>query len=268
MFDWFKTKSVDEPNVFTSEEIEFYILLVYHGIVTKTLLNSEYHAKIAAYFEKALFEGYGGDLFSFGIESKLFSNITQLRRSLYVFSAAKQYSQVREMSSLINVKGEKAEFKVFKEKAGEVFDAYNKNYLKTEFNTAVGQSQMAREYTDYIVNQTPLIQYRTQRDKRVRDEHAILDGITLPPEDPFWRYNMPKNGWNCRCFTVPVYKGKETDLTQRDLSDLEDEKKFPKLFRMNPGIDGYIFDPNQHPYFSVAKGDAGFKKANYNLFVP
>lgn len=268
MFDWFKSKNVDEPKVFTPEEIEFYLLLVYHGIVNKNLLSSEYHAKIAAYFEKALFDGYGGDLFSFGIESKLFKNVTDLRRSLYVFSAAKQYSQVREMSAMINVKGEKSEFSVFKEKAVEVFDTYNKNYLKTEFNTAIGQSQMAREYTDYQVNNTPLIQYRTQRDKRVRDEHAILDGITLPTDDPFWRYNMPKNGWNCRCFTVPLQKGKVTDLNERDLSDLEDEKKFPKLFRMNPAIDGYIFDPKQHPYFHVAKGDAGFKKANYNLFVP
>lgn len=106
MFDWFKSKNVDEPKVFTPEEIEFYLLLVYHGIVNKNLLSSEYHAKIAAYFEKALFDGYGGDLFSFGIESKLFKNVTDLRRSLYVFSAAKQYSQVREMSAMINVKGE------------------------------------------------------------------------------------------------------------------------------------------------------------------
>lgn len=139
MFDWFKSKNVDEPKVFTPEEIEFYLLLVYHGIVNKNLLSSEYHAKIAAYFEKALFDGYGGDLFSFGIESKLFKNVTDLRRSLYVFSAAKQYSQVREMSAMINVKGEKSEFSVFKEKAVEVFDTYNKNYLKTEFNTAIGQ---------------------------------------------------------------------------------------------------------------------------------
>lgn len=274
MFSWLKkfdTKNVEDPgDLFTEQEIEFYLLLIYYGNIHKNILSPEYHTKITAAFERALYQGYGGDLLTFNFNSPQWENIRDLRKSLYVFSAAKQYSQVREMSSFINVNGERSEYKLFKEKAIEVFDAYNKNYLKTEYNTAIGQAQMAREYTDAVDNKhvTPLLQYRTQRDARVRDEHAILDGITLPVDDPFWRYNMPKNGWNCRCFTVPMQKGRTTDLSQRDLSDLQDETKFPKLFRMNPAIDGYIFDPKQHPYFRVAKGDAGFKKANYNLFVP
>jgi|GEM_PF-2221714 SPP1 gp7 family putative phage head morphogenesis protein len=272
MFDWFKSKNVDDFSLFTMDEMDMYNLFVYHGIINKNALSADYHAKIASYFEKALFEGMGGDASTLPINSRIFKSANSLRKSLYIFSAAKQYSQVREMEAglkkLSGMIDESQKFKTFKEEASKIFESYNKNYLKTEYNTAVGQSQMARDYVDAIEYSTPLLQYRTQRDKRVRDEHAILDGITLPPDDPFWRYNMPKNGWNCRCFTIPLEKGKKTDLSKIDLSDLEDEKKFPKLFRMNPAIDGYIFDPKQHPYFHVAKGDANFKKANYNLFVP
>ena len=47
------------------------------------------------------------------------------------------------------------------------------------------------------------LQYRTQRDKKVRPEHAALDRVTLPMSDTFWQEYYPPNGWNCRCYVVP-----------------------------------------------------------------
>ena len=41
------------------------------------------------------------------------------------------------------------------------------------------------------------LQYRTAGDDRVREEHAALHGITLPPDDPFWVSYFPPNGWRC-----------------------------------------------------------------------
>jgi SPP1 gp7 family putative phage head morphogenesis protein len=40
-------------------------------------------------------------------------------------------------------------------------------------------------------------EYVTVGDDRVRPEHAMLDGVRLPKDDPFWRTNMPPNGFNC-----------------------------------------------------------------------
>jgi|GEM_PF-859308 len=42
------------------------------------------------------------------------------------------------------------------------------------------------------------LQYRTVGDSRVPDEHAALNGTTLPVSHPFWDTHYSPNGWNCR----------------------------------------------------------------------
>lgn len=39
--------------------------------------------------------------------------------------------------------------------------------------------------------------YATVGDDRVRPEHARLDGLTRPKDDPIWKTIWPPNGWNC-----------------------------------------------------------------------
>ena len=260
----------DFETPFTPEQMEAYLLAVYIGAITKDSLSLEYYTAIIKKLEEAMVIGYQSSLDRFTYASPYYRVINKMRDNVYAFSAAKQYQQVRTMSRFIDDRGVKSTFKEFRALAGQVFEDYNKAYLRTEWVTAIGQSQMAKEWVeaDQKKDIIPYLEYRTQRDARVRDEHAILDGITLPVEHPFWRLNMPKNGWNCRCFTVSHEQAKVTDLSKRDLSELSDETKFPKVFRMNPGIDGLIFNPKFHPYFRVAKGDAGLKANNFNLPKP
>ncbi|MBL4702736.1 MAG: minor capsid protein [Phycisphaeraceae bacterium] len=42
-------------------------------------------------------------------------------------------------------------------------------------------------------------EYSTVGDDRVRSSHAVMDGVRLPKDDPFWMTNWPANGWSCRC---------------------------------------------------------------------
>jgi len=256
--------SFQEP--FTPEQMEQYLLMVYHQAVTTNSLSIEYHMTVGKVFEGAILTGLGGSPQDYD----LFAVYQKLRTNVYVFSAAKQYQQVRTMSKFIEKNGVRSTWKDFKEQAEEVFGEYNKNYLRAEYITAVGQSQMAEEWVNAVQQEDilPMLEYRTQRDARVRDEHAALDGITLPINHKFWNTYMPKNGWRCRCFTVQREAMPSTDLKSRDLSDLDDEKKFPKVFRMNPGKDGLIFNPAFHPYFKVAPGDANLRANNFNMPLP
>ena len=254
-------------DLFPEDWIQLYMLGVFTGSITTDRLSLDYHSKVGGELEKGVIEGYKGAVTEFGVGTKEYETAIKLRKNIYAFSAAKQYQQVRTMSKLIDVGGNKSTFKEFRGMADHVFDDYNKNYLKTEYNTAIGQAQNAREWVNAVqkMETFPTLEYRTQRDSHVRDEHAILDGIVRTVNDPFWNNYMPKNGWNCRCFVVQHEGTKVTNLKERDLSDLNDEKKFPKVFRMNPGKDGLIFNPKYHPYFFVAKGDAGLRANNFNL---
>lgn len=251
--------------MFPDEFIEMYLNSVYLGIYDTRNLSVDYHARVGIELEKGVNEGYGnrGDHSPVSRETLTHNS---LRENVWIFSAAKQYTQLRELSPLIS---ESSDYKTFREKAVKVFDEFNKNYLKTEYNTAVGQSQMARDWVRSYEEKDalPYLTYHTQGDSRVRDEHAILNGITLPVTDKFWDLYMPKNGFNCRCFTTQHERGKVTDLSKRDLTDLEDERKFPPIFKMNPGKDGVVFS-KKHPYFRVKKGDKEFRSNSYNMPIP
>jgi SPP1 gp7 family putative phage head morphogenesis protein len=255
----------DDP--FNEQEREVYLLSVYAGAITANSLDINYHLRVGGLLEEGVFHGFGGN--DFGVLTPEAEILYPIRQNIWQFSAAKQYQQVRILSSFVNVAGEVTDFSDFKKVAENVFDTFNKAYLKTEFDTAVGQSQIARQWAT-IQNEKATfkyLRYITQKDGRVRDEHAELDGITLPVDHPFWRYHTPKNGWNCRCFLAQFEEAKETDLSGKEIPPWG-SKEMPELFKMNPGIDKYIFDPTKHPYFKVARGDKGLKDNNFNLYSP
>lgn len=249
---------VNIENQFTKEEIENYLLGVYSGLLTTYDLSLDYHEKIGGLFYDAVLKGFGGVRFN-EAEKDILDGLVE---NVYVFSAAKQYSQVREMSRYIDAN---IPFEKFKDLAGGVFEDYNVHYLRTERNTAITQSQNAKKWAKIEAEKEifPLLKYKTQNDALVRDSHAALDGVILPVDDPFWDNNTPANGWNCRCYLQQIDEGK---ITENPPTLTEEEQ--PELFRMNPAKDKVIFDPKKHPYFSIAKGDAELRNNNFNLPTP
>lgn len=84
------------------------------------------------------------------------------------------------------------------------------------------------------------LHYCTQKYDEVRPEHAALDGVTLPPSDPFWADFYPPNGWNCRCNVVQVRKSKYPATSHDEAMHLGDEalqRDTKGMFRFNPGIE-------------------------------
>lgn len=48
----------------------------------------------------------------------------------------------------------------------------------------------------------PALRYNAFEDSRTRPEHAALDGLTLPANDPFWKDHYPPWAWGCRCWVT------------------------------------------------------------------
>lgn len=63
----------------------------------------------------------------------------------------------------------------------------------------------------------PFLRYVTSQDDRVRPSHAILDGIVLPIDDPFWLTHWAPWDWGCRCpHPVPVSRTDYAEIAAED----------------------------------------------------
>lgn len=117
-----------------------------------------------------------------------------------------------------------------------------RGWLETNLNTAISSSvngaRWIRMTEPEISDIYPALEYKTQGDGLVREEHMELDGLVLAKDDPAWSSIYPPNGWNCRCYTVPIsvselpgYVVRGTDEDSRR----ELDKNVDKDFRRNSG---------------------------------
>lgn len=253
---------------------------IYAGRVTPRVLPRDLYFAIADYLKGAIYQGYGTDLFELkkNLNEKINSGFTEqdlellqeMRTNIYLFSAAKTYQQVREMSSsLISDDGVIVSFKEFREKAEKTYELFNKTWLQTEYDTAIGQAQSARKWQ--IIEQQadvlPLLEYHAVLDSRTSEICRPLDGIIAPVNDPIWKRVAPLNHFNCRCMLKQLDEGKVTGQKAKEERVNETLDKMQDLFKINTGIDGYIFS-KEHPYFDVAPKDKSFARRNFDLPIP
>jgi len=180
-----------------------------------------------------------------------------LENNAFIFSGFKAYHSLREVGlSLTDSKGNIKPFEEFTKDVQAISQAYNRNYLYAEYNHAVAASQMAEKWQRWEQDGDRYdLQYRTAQDDRVREAHALLHGTTLPPSDPFWEKYLPPNGWNCRCTTVQVRKGKypQSDpVLAMQRGDNSTASLAQQIFRYNPGKTLDLFPP-KHPYYKAPK---------------
>ena len=128
--------------------------------------------------------------------------VTAMEMNVFHFSAAKTLAELQELNNLFR---ESKNFEDFYKKATETTDVFNKQWQKTEYETAVLTAESASNYNRLAQNTKlfPYWEYKTVGDDHVRPEHAELDGLILPANDPRWDKIFPPNGWKCRCYVVP-----------------------------------------------------------------
>lgn len=184
-----------------------------------------------------------------------------LQDNVFVFSGFKAHTELRQASALLrDASGQIKPFNRFLSDIQKIDKTYNKTYLQAEYNFAVASSQAAARWQEISEGgDNFLLQYRTAKDERVREQHRLLDGITLPPSDKFWDEFFPPNGWNCRCSAVQVSPKRypesdpEEAIQRGRAATFQPNTKGQNkaaIFRFNAGKNKIIFS-RKHPYFKA-----------------
>jgi len=234
---------------YTEAQINDLLDRIWSGAVSIESLPADLYQAISKYLTSGLD----------GIASKVSpSLITELTENLKYFSAAKTYHQVNDLTIIKNSEEIKT-FSEFKAEALKVYDQYNVNWLRTEYDTTIGQGQIIErwEQIEKQKKQLPFLRYSAVVDSQTSEICLPLDGIIRPVDDSFWDTNSPLNHFNCRCtleqvdeFDADVTPDEKADKVSAEMNDARQP-----LFNSNPYRDKAIFD-KEHPYFDLDKQGA------------
>ena len=198
----------------------------------------------------------------------------RLQRSDYIFSGMKTFHELNEaFPSLLDSNGNRKTFEAFLNDVRKIDKTYNSNYLRAEYNFVQSSAEMAAKWERFSEDGDRYnLQYRTANDGKVRPEHAALNGVTLPPSDPFWEEYYPPNGWNCRCTVVQVRKSKYPATAHEEAMALGEEalqRDTKGIFHFNPGKQNKTV-PDYNPYTIRRCRDCDIAKGKIKLarFVP
>ena len=197
----------------------------------------------------------------------------RLERSNFIFSGFKAFHELNEaFPSLIGENGERKPFETFLNEVHAIDETYNAHYLRAEYNFVQASADMAAKWEQIQADGDRYnLQYRTAGDDKVRPEHAALNGVTLPPSDPFWESYYPPNGWNCRCTVAQVRKNKypTTDPAEAYARGEEALQRDTKgIFRFNSGKQGKAM-PDYNPYTIRRCRDCDIAQGKTNLaYIP
>lgn len=215
-----------------------------HSGELKTNTDAELLALVGGLLASTVSENVGANFATVDYDTPDAAMLARLTRDVWHFSVAKNYQQLRDLTlALRDEQGKLREFAAYKTEVEKINEKFNGTWLRTEWNTAVGSSQMAARWLDFQENETsPFLMYDTAGDKRVRKDHDALDGIIRRITDEFWRTHYPPNGYGCRCDV--------RQLAGEDIAETTDlpAVNIPEMFRTNLAENGLVY-PKGHAYF-------------------
>jgi SPP1 gp7 family putative phage head morphogenesis protein len=209
---------------------------IFNRDITKGGNDKDLFQKYEAALHEALDKGLKSESTDNGLEYNVNEEfIRQMKHNASVFAAFKQHSQINDMvAALFDENGNPRSFGQFKKAVKPIIGDYSKNWLNAEYNHARASARMAAKWQQ-LKQLNGYIKYKTMRDGRVREQHRVLDGVTLPVNDPFWQVYYPPNGWNCRC-TVSFAGKTAEDVKPVSTPDI------PLSFQTNVGENPNIMD--------------------------
>lgn len=253
---------------FDDDWVERLLKKIFDRTYTDRELPQDYYFRIADYLKRGVYEGFKKENLAQFVNTPDYDLIKELRENIYMFSAAKTYQQVVELSSLLTDGDRVRPMSEFLELGRDTFRLWNDDYAKTEYRTAVAQASMANKWSS-IERNKDILPYLTYSSLETAcDICTPLNGLTLPVDAPEWSSIYPPNHFNCMCLvTQEEDKDKVTDDDTREEKYEQVTEKMDNVFLMNSGKDRVIFS-DDHPYFDVAPKDKSFARENFGLPIP
>lgn len=192
-------------------------------------------------------EGYGVDLSQIDYDTPDAEMLKNLTNNVYSFSAAKNYTQMRQLTqAIVGGDGKIRSYSEFKKAAFTINQEHTLNWLNAEYETAIGSAQMASKWVEIqrSKDSIPLLQFDAVMDSRTSPICRPLDLVIKPADDPFWNTYYPPNHYRCRSSVKQLRTGKVTP--NHDV--VHPEKGIPDMFKTNLAKTGVIFPPG-HAYW-------------------
>lgn len=163
-----------------------------NGKIKPEELSGDFILQTYDRLNKAASLGYGKQYYGDEISSKIRENILH-------FSATKTAVQQSFTSELSKSTKDN---KDYREQAKAYLNLQNDTYLDVQSAWASRKAQSARQYQDWQRDKDiyPNVKFRTMEDERVRESHAVLDGMIIPVDSPKMGMYMPPLGPRCRCW--------------------------------------------------------------------
>lgn len=245
------------------KELNTFFRHIFEGSITPTNLGVK-GRKLYRFTVKILKEGV-----NIGFSSYVDKSLKkELMENIYIFSGAKTYTQVKDISSLILDGGKLRPYNQFKKLAVEKYKLYNTDYLQAEYETAVGQAQTAVKWQqiESEAETFPYLKRSAVMDANTSPECVILNDIIAPVGSAFWATRSPLTHFRCRCILEQIDKYEDVKLSSQGKIDraMKATDHINPLFKGNPGKDKVIFN-DSHPYFDVAPKDRSAAKRNFDL---
>jgi SPP1 gp7 family putative phage head morphogenesis protein len=249
--------SAPEPGY--PDAIERIAKAIYSGDLNEGTLDADMHLTIANSLDTSFHAHYKEP--QGGIRYDMPDNnlVNRVQNNVFHFSAAKNLTMMNEMRDSVYKDGKLVPWTEFRDTALQINEKYNMAWLAAERNAVIRGGTMGSKWMEVQRDKDiyPHLAYETVGDARVREEHMALNGITLPVDDPFWDYNYPPNGWNCRC-SVKQVSQVEVDEGRYNLADSEHAQKLAgghvdKEWRFNVGKTEIVYR-GDHPYFQTVPG--------------
>jgi len=216
-------------------------------------LMPEIYYVIKNHFETDLTEQLNIDYYE---NNKL---ITSFQKNISSWSIARNYKQTKEITDFIYLNKGTLTEKVITDFLTSSKSRYNNAWLDTELRTFRSQINNVNNWYSTPSGPDVMLRYSTANDERVRHSHAILDGLTMPKNDPRWTYLYPppsSSPYNCRCRVIVVYDVPSTsdvDGVVRDLARAQKQTIQQVEKNQHPAFTGKFFNENETYFIGTPK---------------